>query len=169
MVQVIETEYAGYLFRSRLEARWAVLMDHLGRRWVYEKEEFDLDGEWYLPDFWLPCPTRQHSGAGYWLEVKPEPLTKDERRLLEKLVLGTGHHGMAFCGNIGVGEFTVLKCSTTRGDNPSSRWVEYGSTVWPYGLAHLIGLPGGNRNTLEGAFRAARSARFEHGEKGGHG
>jgi hypothetical protein len=29
-MKAIETRYAGCLFRSRLEARWAVLFDHLG-------------------------------------------------------------------------------------------------------------------------------------------
>lgn len=29
----IQTRYAGCLFRSRLEARWAVFFDHLGIRW----------------------------------------------------------------------------------------------------------------------------------------
>jgi hypothetical protein len=30
MLQAIETFYRGYRFRSRLEARWAVLFDALG-------------------------------------------------------------------------------------------------------------------------------------------
>ena len=58
-LKVIETVYRGHLFRSRIEARWAVFYDALGVPWEYEKEGFDLDGSddrgsWYLPDFWLP-------------------------------------------------------------------------------------------------------------------
>lgn len=55
MIKPIETSYKGYLFRSRLEARWAVFFDDLGIDWEYENEGYDL-GEfgWYLPDFWLP-------------------------------------------------------------------------------------------------------------------
>lgn len=34
----INTRYKGYLFRSRLEARWAVFLDSLGITWEYEKE-----------------------------------------------------------------------------------------------------------------------------------
>lgn len=34
----IETEYGGYKFRSRLEARWAVFFDMLGIKWEYEEE-----------------------------------------------------------------------------------------------------------------------------------
>ena len=54
-MKVIETEYKGYLFRSRLEARWAVFFDVCGIRWEYEPEGIILsDGSWYLPDFYLP-------------------------------------------------------------------------------------------------------------------
>lgn len=65
MLQAIETIHKGYRFRSRLEARWAVFFDALGIKWEYEKEGYDLDGLWYLPDFWLP-------ELGYWVEVKGE-------------------------------------------------------------------------------------------------
>ena len=50
----IPTEYKGHLFRSRLEARWAVFFDACGVEWEYEPEGFDLgDGVRYLPDFLL--------------------------------------------------------------------------------------------------------------------
>lgn len=64
MVTPIETRYSGCLFRSRLEARWAVFMDTLGLKWRYEPEGFKLpDGTCYLPDFYV-------EGIG-WLEIKP--------------------------------------------------------------------------------------------------
>ena len=70
MIEAIETQYKGYRFRSRLEARWAVFFDALGLSWEYEPEGFDL-GEhgWYLPDFrvWTP------QGRPVWYEVKPKP------------------------------------------------------------------------------------------------
>jgi hypothetical protein len=54
-IKPIDTLYKGYLFRSRLEARWAKFFDALGIQWEYEKEGYDLgDAGWYLPDFWLP-------------------------------------------------------------------------------------------------------------------
>lgn len=70
MIKAIETVYKGYRFRSRLEARWAVFFDALGIEWQYEAEGFDLDGVWYLPDFWLPQ-------LRCWCEIKanlPEDL-----------------------------------------------------------------------------------------------
>lgn len=54
-LKAIETHYQGCLFRSRLEARWAVFFDALDIPWEYEKEGYDLgEAGWYLPDFWLP-------------------------------------------------------------------------------------------------------------------
>ena len=53
-MKAIETEYKGYKFRSRLEARWAVFFDIIGIRWEYEPEGIVLsDGTPYLPDFYL--------------------------------------------------------------------------------------------------------------------
>lgn len=63
-IAAIETEYAGYLFRSRLEARWAVFFDAIGVEWEYEIEGFETEGgERYLPDFYLPVTKT-------WVEVK---------------------------------------------------------------------------------------------------
>lgn len=50
----IPTRYNGIQFRSRTEARWAVLFDSLSVRWQYELEGYQLSKCWYLPDFWLP-------------------------------------------------------------------------------------------------------------------
>ena len=63
-IKAIETEYNGYRFRSRLEARWAVFFDALGIKYEYEPEGFELsDGTKYLPDFYLP-------DFDYYVEVK---------------------------------------------------------------------------------------------------
>ncbi|WP_068922165.1 hypothetical protein [Planobispora rosea] len=57
-IKPIETHYAGCRFRSRLEARWAVFFDRIGARWQYEPQGFTIDGRTYLPDFLLPdCGT----------------------------------------------------------------------------------------------------------------
>lgn len=55
MIKSIPTEYSGYLFRSRLEARWAFYFDRASIAWDYEPEGFRIDSKTkYLPDFWLP-------------------------------------------------------------------------------------------------------------------
>lgn len=54
-VKALPTSYAGVEFRSRLEARTAMLLDQHQLDWHYEAEGFELsDGTRYLPDFWLP-------------------------------------------------------------------------------------------------------------------
>ena len=79
MLKPIETEYKGYRFRSRTEARWAVFFDSLGLRYEYEKEGYDLDeAGWYLPDFWLP---KQKC----WVEVKGVTPTEAERNKAKAL------------------------------------------------------------------------------------
>jgi hypothetical protein len=66
MIKAIETSYKNCLFRSRLEARWAVFFDGLGIKWEYEPEGFEMSsGKRYLPDFWLP-------EYKVWFEVKSE-------------------------------------------------------------------------------------------------
>ena len=63
MIKAIETKYKGYLFRSRLEARWAVFLDSFNEEWKYEIEGYELQSGRYLPDFWLPR-------LDCWLEIK---------------------------------------------------------------------------------------------------
>ena len=83
MIKAIETQYKGYRFRSRLEARWAVFFDALGLSWEYEPEGFDL-GEhgWYLPDFYV-------RGLDAYVEVKGKCPTHEERQRCYKLSAGT--------------------------------------------------------------------------------
>jgi len=66
MIGAIETEYRGYKFRSRLEARWAVFFDELGIEYLYEHEGYEVNGVRYLPDFYLPK-------FGTHVEVKGDP------------------------------------------------------------------------------------------------
>uniref|UniRef100_A0A6H1ZZ15 Uncharacterized protein n=1 Tax=viral metagenome TaxID=1070528 RepID=A0A6H1ZZ15_9ZZZZ len=98
-MEVIETNYDGYHFRSRLEARFAVFFNYLRTPYEYEKEGYNLDGEFYLPDFFLPDVTlrgiAEHyctgtekdvaCNAGVWLEVKGKEHTDRESKLCENL------------------------------------------------------------------------------------
>jgi|SRR4030095_5028225 len=73
-IEAKPTNYQGYQFRSRLEARWAVVFDSLKIKWRYEAASFDLGFATinhkqvylggYLPDFYLP-------DYEIWVEVKP--------------------------------------------------------------------------------------------------
>ncbi|MDQ5959019.1 MAG: hypothetical protein QG592_97 [Pseudomonadota bacterium] len=104
MLRAIETRYKGYRFRSRLEARYAVLFDSLKIEWEYEPEGYVLeDGTWYLPDFFIRFPVgsakrKRYPDAGYWVEVKPVPPSPAEAAKLVNLCRGSGHHGYVLCG-----------------------------------------------------------------------
>ena len=70
ILKAINTEYKGYRFRSRLEARWAVFFDACGVEWEYEPEGYDLgDGIYYLPDFLLH-DVAGRAGGDLYVEVK---------------------------------------------------------------------------------------------------
>jgi len=90
-IKAIETQYKGYRFRSRLEARWAVFFDKLGVGWEYEKQGYALPSGPYLPDFWLPS-------IPCWVEIKPEQPTELESNLAGELGEYTGHAVYIFCG-----------------------------------------------------------------------
>lgn len=67
----IPSQYAGVNFRSRLEARVAVLLDHLNIAWEYEYEPVHVPqiNTIYLPDFWLPdlrCYIEVKGGVEAW-------------------------------------------------------------------------------------------------------
>lgn len=71
MLQSIQTRYAGYFFRSRTEARYAVMLHALGVDFEFELQGWQLPRGSYLPDFYLPR-------LSAWLEVKGrEPLASD--------------------------------------------------------------------------------------------
>lgn len=77
-MRAIETSYAGCRFRSRLEARWAVLFDALEIRWEFEPQGFEIIDQWrWLPDFFLP-------DLKIWVEVKgsDSQVTDDYRNML---------------------------------------------------------------------------------------
>lgn len=81
-IKPIETLYKGYRFRSRLEARWAVFFDEALIKWEYEVEGYDLNGIWYLPDFWLP-------EKRWFAEIKQSTFTEKEEEKCKLLSQGT--------------------------------------------------------------------------------
>lgn len=86
MIKAIETRYAGYRFRSRLEARWAVFMDRLNVPWDYEPEGYLVDDVPYLPDF-LVYPNTEFA---FWLEIKGDFPNEDELAKTKGLAEGSG-------------------------------------------------------------------------------
>lgn len=136
MIKPIPTRYAGRLFRSRTEARWAVAMDVAGIAYDYEAEGFALPSGCYLPDFWLPEERR-------WLEVKGIHPTREEEMRCQELAWATGFDAMLVFG--------------TPGSSIDTRHPDY-FPVW-----HKRGQPLGYQTDWElpqAAYDAALSARF---------
>lgn len=181
VIKAIETNYAGYRFRSRLEARWAVMLDISGLRWKYELEGLRVPTPIgrinYLPDFWLP-------DAKQWAEVKGH-LEPEQIPRVAALAAGLGE-----CGK---GHDTVFLGDVPR--QGSCRWPVqlhyHGGYLWavgweprpgcPMDRPHLKVPPVPSEETaellIEGFYSGvpdwavpglmrARAARFEWGEQG---
>lgn len=165
--QAIQTRYKGYHFRSRLEARWAVFLDSLGVQWEYEVEGFDLSQYaemfnnpgrdpigMYLPDFLL-------KGSNAWLEVKPE-LPEDHffQTRDEELMISLCSHTPVDRGVVVYGLPEIHgHCSLV------VQHEKYMATVQR--SPQFLGVP--VLSTVDQwieAQDAAKSARFEHGQKG---
>jgi hypothetical protein len=189
-IKAIETLYAGCRFRSRLESRWAVFFDTLGIAWQYEPEGFVVDGKPYLPDFYLPNLKRWIEVKGSietldvtllkrfafeanttvmllgpipspvvtvpnWLSLmgwpelleypEPEggPLTWDRCVMVDREFFNDrGRTSFEAGGAPGKGE-------------PLTEWITPKVTGWTR-----------VQRLTDRAYTAARSARFEHGERG---
>lgn len=91
VLKAIQTWYRGYKTRSRLEARWMVFFDSSGVKFEYEREGYDLNGLWYLPDFWLP----DHN---CWIEIKGQEPDDTEIEKAARLCLHSGQTVYIFVG-----------------------------------------------------------------------
>jgi hypothetical protein len=91
-IKPIETVYAGHHFRSRSEARWAILWDCLGVAFEYEPDCFEVGGRRYLPDFLL----RRH---GMFVEVKGVYPTDEEKEKCSDLARESGLDALIAIGS----------------------------------------------------------------------
>ena len=149
MIKAIETSYKGYRFRSRLEARWAIVFDALGIKWEYEKEGYDLGNKgWYLPDFSIIT-----SEDLYWFcEVKGD---LDDKNGIEKSRFLDNHSPDPYMGVIMLTslDFAYKKFSKDGFDFNNA-----------FVTSQMLDV---SISSFNKAIKRARSARFEHGEKGG--
>lgn len=189
-MEVIQTYYNGYHFRSRLEARWAVFFDALGVKYEYEPEGFNLGrGRCYLPDFRVKCwGTRGHRDGPAWdlyIEVKGHMTKEDALKIREF---------NDFDGDIGIKNPVLIVDKIPAHGTASDSWVfgcydpMPGSDLCPFnyetidgdmfgaypaatknGHFYLMGDEGSYINNddiphIIQAYDCARMARFEHGE-----
>lgn len=195
--KAIQTSFKGYRFRSRLEARYAVLFDALGLKWEYEIEGFDLGlSGWYLPDFWIP-------DWKSFVEIKPRTPQFGELVKPTAFSWEYGNNLILFRGSPWPGETIIEKFSPANKESGEEATVDWFGEiaqcrgcqglcllaeefhpqpdVCSHGTFNDIGTHAcddckspvssvhwmNNRNSksvVANAYRAARSARFEHGE-----
>lgn len=198
--KAIETQWKGYRFRSRLEARWAVFFEAMGLAWDYEPEGYDLPNGRYLPDFRIWFHGRgfdPHVGkmaCSIWVEIKGGEPTPHEKDLAEDLFWTTRIPVVILSGEIRTVRVSC-ECSdefhrnkygcdypqATRMSGTCTDSDDQWSALpcWmPRAARGLLsgGTPAGvlslwrgdceySSPTIEDAVKAARSARFEHGEQ----
>jgi hypothetical protein len=177
MIKAIETHYKGFKFRSRTEARWAIFFEAAGIRFEYEPQGYVVDGQPYLPDFWLP-------DAKMWMEVKGDAPTPEEGALCAKLAAQSG-----FACLLAVGaprrDGGIAICWPSENymitDEPGYRFADDrrdDGVFWLQSQCHTFMVIGKEKATdhdreplvFDGptakGYVAAASARFEHGESG---
>lgn len=158
-VKAIETQYSGYRFRSRLEARWAVFFDTMGYPYLYEPEGFDLgkDG-WYLPDFLLG----PESDGPLWVEIKPKRPSIEEVKKMNALSFHTNTTGLIIYGEVGC-EANIIVTSKEQ-ESPTDAylltWILASALEAGDGQERVSGIT----RSLYLATSKSKSARFEHGE-----
>jgi hypothetical protein len=170
-MKAIETEYRGYRFRSRLEARWAVFLDSIDAAWEYEVEGFELPSGRYLPDFFIRSPDvgSKLRWQGAWLEVKPTPPTETERRLLSELAFATDCIAILAVGL--PGSNYLFEASPEKNCYQHEYLVPVADSInIQFLLQHTIGRfldwRDRFRIDIDRHIRAAKQARFEHGQLG---
>lgn len=127
-VQVIPTEYHGTLFRSRLEARWAVLFDVLHMPWEYEPEAFGNRVTGYTPDFWLP-------EQGVFIEVKPTEVYDHDKVALA--CQATGKNVVIVIGRPGLPRYMTEGCSDCVGESFTGPFIQ-GPEEWGWDNFYLL-------------------------------
>lgn len=167
-IKAIETHYAGYRFRSRLEARWAVALTHLGYDWEYEAEGFETSAGWYLPDFRISGKdVVQGMGAPglpehFFFEVKGAPLTQPEGEKIAALV-GDEPERMIHVMALGRIPDPTLVCdsSTGMGFTGWGSWIDHtgkwvAGQTWVSGGAASPAQPGFIGSPFDGPIDASR-------------
>lgn len=164
----LPTLYNGITFRSRTEARWAVLFDNLELSWEYEPQGYNLDGDLYLPDFRL-------TDFPLWVEVKPDETSGEECSSFAKMCDHTKTKGFIAYGQPEEYKENILLYRPDRGWAPEmgafllDRRDDGIYWVASDGFGTTIGGPGKMtdhdkhpvvRDPLDKAIAAARSEKF---------
>ena len=154
-LRAIETRYDGQDFRSRQEARFAVLLNALSVPYIFEKEGYYLglgNDEKYLPDFWI-------EEAQAWVEIKGRSPTAEEFSKSTKLALIAKRPVTIFWGPYRHQSF-IYNNFVFYQDLQGVFHSQRGRAQEFLGCQFYL------HSSLLAALTKARQARFEHGESG---
>ena len=184
-VKAINTIYNGYKFRSRAEARWAILFDALNIKYFYEPEGFKLsNGMCYLPDFYLPETDSFFEVKGILEELDKKKVEQISDDLRKAITIGYPDMTFEASSNYGEGDWILTrkeeswlckcnKCGKYFFIGNQGSWACTNVKCGHYdgdNTANEIYMGDGdfwltNRDsTIYKAFNTAKQARFEHGE-----
>jgi len=164
-----------------------VFLDELGAQWSYEKEGFDLEGCWYLPDFWV-------EDWRVWIEVKgASPVLPDDAHdKCSRLCRASKTNVLLLSGEPWADErrnhYDITLFTNKIPDHDGTSGWGFGEgrrcadEIWlvsdEYGAFTLKAvaherdgkdpLSGMYAGSVISALAAARGARFEHGVSGAH-
>lgn len=153
--------YKGFHLRSRIEGRWCVFFDCMEIEWQYELEGYKLDKLYYLPDFWLPQ-------VNMFAEVKSKQFTAEEIDKCWKLTEATRFSCMML---VGIPDFKEYPATEYDAWCDGFWTVDYAlvdrflETEHRFPAMNYASCPEMFGERYAAAVLAARSARFEHGEK----
>lgn len=173
-IKAIETQYNGYRFRSRLEARWAVFFSAVGLEYEYEIEGFEMGGLRYLPDFYIPKLDR-------WFEIKGQTMSIREIQKCEQFCFRKDINGMKFSILVGAPTLAMYQEDDYKIIGVSEFVWEWPSKLYPADVRILASglvkeeyysrfvpgiwkVPDITDEQLIQAVKKARNARFEFGE-----
>lgn len=151
-IKAIDTRFDGHLFRSRLEARWAVFFKLINWDYEYETEGYELPSGRYLPDFYFP-------EVDCYAEVKPRPLNERERQLCIELSYAT--NDTPILQLIGPPECKSYKQIQNGGNYLDVVFVPFMQKYYPFFYTD-VACPN-YFNEIDAAAQKAREARFEFG------
>lgn len=147
-MNAIPTKYKGIQFRSRLEARWAAMLDLLC--WPWDYEPIDLQG--YIPDFIVGFPERP-----LLVEVKPILCAAEFAQYEEKLEQSGWQHESLIVGAklFSATDYACMSLGWLReivdaqgldkldASNPNSGWWDMCTVGWcasHWGISHQYGM-----------------------------
>lgn len=170
-MKAIQTQYNGYHFRSRLEARWAVFFEAINLAYLYEPEGFEDEEKnvRYLPDFHFHSGLRilgdSEPNYNVRVEIKPSLEISDvEREKIATFLKETDDYILLIGGDPSLKtQMRLLRKDGAVWEVPFVGWTQYSDDS--FGLVEVDEDGVSNRpkptGDLERAFRAAKKARFE--------